>query len=140
MIQEQLPNSQKTKTPQEKKRGIWLTVWLILLLLGNINASLNSLVMLINIRVVSQIKTELFSGTLMWMIFVMIFIYFFNVISLIFLFRWKKWAFFTLCIGYFLIFVIIIFILPILRFNIVWMLFSLGILYVLLRPKWHFLK
>jgi hypothetical protein len=138
MTQEQMFNSQKTKTSQEKKRGVFLTIWLILLLLGNINALFG---ILINVRVVSQLDPELFSGVLVWMIYVMGFFLFFNVISLIFLFRWKKWAFFTLLISYFFIFVITIFILPVLGFMLGGGMFLLlGILYFLLRPKWRFLQ
>ena len=137
MTEDQQSNSQEIKISQKRKRGIWLTIWLILLLLGNINTSIG---VLLNVRAVSQVKPELFSGILMWKTYAIIFIAFLNIISLIFLFLWKRWAFFTLCGGYFLIFVIMIFILPIFGLNGIGMIFALGILYLLLRPKWQLLE
>lgn len=130
--------SRETEFLSEKKRGVWLTLWFILLISGNLQASI---ILSLNFRMISQVFPEFLSGISMFIIYAISFITFLNIIFLIFLFRWKKWAFYALCGGYFLVFVMMMIVAPlfVLYFGPLATLI-LGITYLLLRPKWQFLK
>ena len=110
----------------KKKRGILLTLWLILLIIfGLIPLFVNLLIIV-------------FPPSLLEIPFYSYFIYLFislaNLIFFIFLFKWKKWAFFAFCGS-----AVIAFIMNLaigLGIFAIFGLAGLVILYLIMRPKW----
>ena len=121
---------------EEKKRGASLTIWLILLFSGNVNTFLG----LFSRR---KIMGEFFNGVGAYSLYfnITLLLIILNIASIIFLFFWKKWAFFSLCIGYLLIFILSTIMVPLMGIYLgIGLVFAISVLYILLRPKWEFLE
>jgi hypothetical protein len=74
----------------EKKRGIWLTIWLYILLISGIITLFSNFLLR---GFMATAYTNATSWT--WAVFEVIILA--NIVFIIFLFRWKKWAFFAFC-------------------------------------------
>ena len=76
-----------------KERGALLTVWLVLMLAANVYTTLLYLALAI-----SPLGRNLFLPNVqLSTIYVFIFFGLLNIVCVIFLYLWKKWAFFMLC-------------------------------------------
>jgi uncharacterized membrane protein YcgQ (UPF0703/DUF1980 family) len=114
--------------PETKKRGTLLTVWLILMLIGN----------------ASTFIAYFLGGSLLfpiipsWAIYSLGALAGFNILLIIRLFRWKKWAFFALVGTTAMAFAIntILIGLPASLLGLI----GIVILYAVLRPKWNLLQ
>ncbi|MBU1446060.1 hypothetical protein KKD70_02245 [Patescibacteria group bacterium] len=112
----------------EKKRGILLTSWLIIMLVVKFFAA--SSFFLANEQI------ALYSPNItLWLAYLYGIIAFVNLTFVIFLFRWKKWAFYGICINAIIVFIMNLFIgmdaqVAILALSLV------VILYLTMRPKW----
>lgn len=112
-----------------KKRGILLTIWLILILTDNtVTALLLS----------GGFITSLFPTIPSWAVYVLEIATILNVIFATFLFMWKRWAFFAFCgvAG-------ITFTIKLVNGQIVSAIFGLLfpiILYLIMRSKWNLFK
>lgn len=113
-----------------KKRGGLLTAWLIIMLAGNFISSLFWL--LFFSPIISGVYPNIpFWAPVLYEIFGLI-----NILLVIFLFMWKKWAFYSFCgISLVLFFLNIYFI----GFGINVILGLVGpvVLYLIMRPKWN---
>ncbi len=77
----------------KKERGPLLTVWLILMLSANVLTTL-----IYSVLATSPLGRILFLPNVqLWAIYVFIFFGLLNIVCVVFLFLWKKWAFFVLC-------------------------------------------
>jgi hypothetical protein len=115
---------------KEKKRGILLTIWLILILTDN-----TVTVLLLN----GGFFTSLFPSIPSWAVYVLEIATILNVILATFLFMWKKWAFFAFCGVAGITFMIKL----VIGRGIVEAIFGLllpVILYLIMRSKWNFFK
>lgn len=110
----------------KKERGVLLTIWLILMLIGS---SFSLLFILFGDM----------SPIPLWITYTFAILALLNFVFIIFLFMWKKWAFFAFCgsVG-------IIFIINIITDTGVFSSLSglLGplVLYLILKPKWDLLE
>jgi hypothetical protein len=114
----------------EKKRGILLTGWMILILLANSFTALSYF-----------LGSGFFATALpipLWSIYTLGLLALFNTGFAIFLFKWKKWAFFAFCGNTVIVFVINLSIG--LGFGSISDFLRLIILYLILRPKWSLLE
>jgi len=126
-----IASRQKTNGTTEKKRGALLTIWLILMLLANAGTALGYLLE-------GGFITAVLPTIPSWAIYVLGVVTLLNVVFTIFLFMWKKWAFFALCGTAGLAFVINLIIG--MGFYSVFGLLGLIILYLILSPKWNLLE
>ena len=113
----------------EKKRSALLTIWLIWMLLANILTALTYLLG-------RELITKLLTTVPLWAIYALGFLALLNVVFTIFLFRWKRWAFYGFCANAGIAFVINLTI----GTEFVWALVGLAgpvILYLLMRPQWE---
>jgi len=115
-----------------KKRGVLLTAWLIFMLIANTGVTIyyflfGPLIMAMLPTIPSWVIYALGIGALL------------NVVFTIFLFKWKKWAFFACC-GMALFAMVIN--VAVIRLGITSILGLLGpvILWLLLRSKWNYLE
>lgn len=117
-----------------KERGAVLTAWLILILVANLFTVLMYLVLLL-----FPVGRVLFlSGIDLWAIYVFCFLGAFNLVCASFLFLWKKWAFFGLCISSVIALVVNLFVgVGVYAFA---GLAGIVTLYLILRPKWSLLE
>ncbi len=114
----------------EKKRGILLTGWLILMLLANSFSALSYF-----------LGGSFFATVLtipLWSLYTFGLLALFNVGFTIFLFKWKKWAFFAFCGNAVIAFVINLSIGA--GFVSISGFLGILILYLILRPKWSLLE
>jgi len=112
----------------EKKRGTLLTIWLILMLIFNGITALSYLLG-------GGFITSVLPTIPMWVIYSLGVFALLNFVFAIFLFMWKKWAFFGFCGSAGIIFVINL----IIGIGFVSALLGLigpVILYLIMRPKW----
>lgn len=117
-------------TEKEKKRGILLTIWLLLILTDNtITALLWS----------GGFFNSLFPTIPSWAVYVLVIATILNVIFAAFLFMWKKWAFFAFCGVAGITFMIKLVIGRGIVEAILGLLFPI-ILYLIMRSKWDFFK
>ena len=123
---DQTMNSQGTPE-HEKKRGGFLTAWLILILIYNLLFAL--------IYFLARDFMVFFLGIPPWSIYSLGALSLLIALSVVFLFKWKKWAFFLLC-GSTLIAIIINLISNPGLMGLTGLLGPV-ILYLILRPKWH---
>ncbi|MBW2995668.1 hypothetical protein KY332_00035 [Candidatus Woesearchaeota archaeon] len=113
----------------EKKRGALLTTWLILMLIFNGLTALSYLLLggfLASVPPITPMWTNYFFG-----VFALL-----NFVFTIFLFMWKRWAFFAFCVNAVIIFVINL----VIGIGIVSALLGLSgpvILYLIMRSKWE---
>jgi hypothetical protein len=114
----------------EKKRGILLTGWLILMLIAN---SLTAISYFIGSSFFAEIL-----AIPTWSLYTLGLLALFNVGFAIFLFNWKKWAFFGFCGTTVVTFVINLSIG--LGLGSITGFLGIIILYLILRPKWSLLE
>ena len=74
----------------EKKRGAWLTIWLIWMLVANFFTAL--IYLLLNKTIVSA-----YPNVAIWIWYIYGLVALANFILVIILFMWKKWPFFAFC-------------------------------------------
>jgi len=116
----------------EKDRGVLLTLWLILMLIFNTGTALMYLFL-------GQAIISAFPKAIpFWIVYIFIILSFANLLFTIFLFMWKKWAFFAFCASAIIIFLINISI-GLGIFTSILGLTGVIILYLILRPKWNLL-
>jgi hypothetical protein len=123
-----------------KKRGALLTIWLILMLVSYVTSlAILTLWLFFGKYFTANLSELPYAITHVWVIYASIIGALLGIVFTIFLFLWKKWAFFAFCglagIGF--------------VFNIIQgtsiVLSVLGllgpvILYLLIRPKWKFFE
>ena|SRR3989344_3527910 len=114
----------------EKKRGVLLTIWLILMLIAN---AAMALIYLIGGSFISELTSTISS----WAIYTLGILAVLNFIFTIFLFMWKKWAFFAFCGSAVVALIINLIIGTNIIFSILSLIIGIGILYLILRPKWN---
>lgn len=126
---------------KKKKRGVFLTIWLILILIftiiGFFLGIFSMVIMTILNGLMDSSVTAMIGGAEQpfWYLILSIVLNFIAIIILIFIFKWKKWAFFTYCflivagiIANFIVFASIL--------NIVLSLIFPLVLYLLVMTKW----
>ncbi len=114
----------------EKERGALLTVWLILMLLAKVLTTL-----VYSVLAVSPVgRGILLPGIQLWAIYVFMLFGLLNVVCVVFLFLWKRWAFYVLCASAGIAFVSNLF-LGVGVFAFVG-LAGVVIFYLIIRPKW----
>jgi len=123
-----------------KERGVFLTVWLVLMLVANAWAVLVNFVVayLLNSGILMNSAKELalvYSQFPIWIFYLSGIGGIINIILIIFLFMWKKWAFFVLC-GLTGIYFIINLAIGAGIFMAIFGLTGIVILYLIIRPKW----
>lgn len=116
-------------TETGKKRGALLTIWLIWMLIVNGGVAL---VFLLGKEFVAKVLPTLPA----WAIYTSGILLVFNVIVAIFLFMWKKWAFFAYC-GITVISLVIVLITGTFNFSSISGLLGPVVLYLIMRPKWE---
>lgn len=136
----------------KKKHGLLLTIWLILMLAAGLVSSiynfmanssyLNEFFYGKNLETNPPTITVLTSKIPFWTVILFGVLSVFDIVFVIFLFKWKKWAFYgfiaTAIVGFMLDFYTISITSALYKTALQ----SLGlvILYLLLRPKWNFLE
>ena len=85
----------------EKKRGWLLTTWLIIMLIGN---GITALLYLIGGQLLILLMPAL--SMPLWAIYFLGILAVLNFIFTIFLFMWKKWAFYTFCVSAVITFIV----------------------------------
>jgi hypothetical protein len=115
---------------KERKRGVLLTLWIILMLIFN---GMFALLYLLGGKSISSELTTL----PIWAIYLMGVLSALNFVYAIFLYKWKKWPFYAFCGSAIIAFVVNL----IAGINIVSALFSLIIgplvLYLIMRTRWN---
>ena len=119
----------------EKKRGILLTGWLILVLI--VNAAF-ALIYIVDPSYITYI-TDVFPPIPTGMIYLLGVCALLNVVFAIFLFMWKKWAFFASVGMAVIVFVINAGLIGVGIFSPLGLLGPV-ILYLVMRPKWELFK
>ncbi len=113
----------------EKKRGALLTIWLILMLIFNGITALSYLL-------VGEFIASALSPIPIWAIYSLGVFALLNLVFTIFLFMWKRWAFFAFCGSAGIVFIINL----VIEIGIVSALLGLigpVILYLIMRSKWN---
>ncbi len=114
----------------EKERGALLTVWLVLMLAANVITTL-----IYSILATSPLgRSLLLPNIQLWAIYVFIFFGLLNIVCVILLFLWKRWAFFVLCASAGIAFVVNLF-LGVGAFAFIG-LAGVVIFYLIIRSKW----
>ena len=117
----------------EKSHGILLTIWLFLMLIGNLFTSISYLFSF-------SAFTSQHPNYFIWIFHFVGILAFANLICVIFLFNWKKWAFFAFCGVTGIALILNLFIIKMgIDFSLS-ILIRLLILYLLLKPKWDLLE
>ena len=117
----------------EKNHGILLTIWLFLILIGNFFSSISYL---FSISTLASFYPNI-SPSIFYFLGILTFA---NVIFVIFLFNWKKWAFFALCGVAVITLMLKIFVIKLGIGTLLSGLIGILILYLLLKPKWDLLE
>ena len=76
---------------KEKKRGVWLTIWLTFMLIGNL------FIALIYLLLSKTVVAPAYPNVALWVWYMYGLLTLENFVFVIFLFMWKKWPFFALC-------------------------------------------
>jgi len=116
----------------EKKRGPYLILWLVTILIVSGISSLNYFF--------GWELVKLPTTTPMWVHYLYGVITLLNFIFIIFLFMWKKWAFFALCADLVLTSIINLTIGINIYAVIISLIGGIGITYLVFRPKWGLLE
>ncbi len=111
-----------------KDRGPLLTVWLILMLIGNIFS-------LFFFLVVGKLIPKLFLMYPNWVLYTFEIMTVLELILTICLFFWKKWAFYVLCVFCIIALVINVFVMK--SYASILGIVGPIILYLIMRPKWN---
>lgn len=133
----------------EKKRGLLLTIWLILMLIANLVNTVYQFYFILNkILYGSKLLENVPMFAIMmptipfWVTISFGILSLLDLIFVIFLFKWRKWAFYgfiaTLIIEFLLDFITLSTISVL--YKSILSLLGLIILYLLLRPKWNHLE
>jgi len=117
----------------EKNHGTLLTIWLFLMLIGNFFSSISYLTS-------NSTFTSLYPNTFPGIFSFFGILTFANVIFVIFLFNWKKWAFFAFCGVAVITLMLKIFVIKLGIGTLLSGLIGILILYLLLKPKWDLLE
>lgn len=117
---------------KEKKRGVWLNIWLAIILIGNITSAAFYLFF-------SEALTAFYPEVPIGMFYIYGLLAIANLAFVAYLFLWKKWAFFGLLITAIIAFIMNISI-GISFGNSLLGLLGIAILYLLLKPKWKLLE
>ncbi len=112
----------------EKKRGTLLTIWLALMLIANFFMALYYL--MFNASIAS-----FYPNVPSWIFYIFGLVGLANFVFAIFLFMWKKWAFFAFC-GSAVVVSIMNLVIGLGIIAVVFGLASPIILYLIMRPKW----
>lgn len=112
----------------EKKRGAWLTIWLILMLIANLYSAL--LYLILNKTLMSVYPH---APLVAWYIYGLLTLA--NFVFVIFLFMWKRWAFFACC-GTTLIAFILNLVIGLGIFSAIFGLVGIVILYLSMKSRW----
>ncbi len=113
----------------EKKRGLWLTILLILMLIGNFFSALVYLVF-------NKTISLLYPKVALWVWYIYGVIGLAGFVFIIFLFLWKKWPFFAICGATILVSIIDL----VIGFGVFAALFGLIgplILYLSMKSRWN---
>jgi hypothetical protein len=113
---------------ETKKRSILLTIWLAIMLIGNFFALLTYLLFIPRIASYLRIHSLIF--------YIFGFLSLVNLICVVYLFMWKKKAFYVLCASAIVAFILNL----IIGVGIIMVLFGLAgpvILYLLMKPQWN---
>jgi len=112
----------------EKKRGVLLTIWLVLMLIANFFTALSYLIL-------NSTIASVYPNVPSWIFYIYGLIGLANLAFVIFLFMWKRWAFYAFCGSAVIAFIIHLAI----GLGIVAAIFGLAgpiILYLIMRSKW----
>ena len=115
-----------------KNRGTLLTIWLVLILISNFVTS----IMYFFLR---DSAINLLPNLSLGMIYFYGLISLLNFVMVIFLFKWKKWAFFVLC-GSALVTFVLNLIAGASVFSAISGLLGILILYLIMQPRWNFFE
>ena len=74
----------------EKKRGVWLTIWLVWMLIANFFTTLIYLVL-------NKTIASVYPNVALWIWYIYGLAALANFVFVILLFMWKKWSFFAFC-------------------------------------------
>jgi hypothetical protein len=74
----------------EKKRGAWLTIWLVFMLIVNFFTALTYLVL-------NKTIASVYPNVALWVWYIYGLVSLANFIFIILLFMWKKWPFYAFC-------------------------------------------
>ena len=74
----------------EKKRGVWLTIWLVIMLIANFFIALTYLVL-------NKTIASFYPNVALWILYIYGLVALANFVFVILLFMWKKWPFFAFC-------------------------------------------
>lgn len=126
-----MPSRKRRSRREEKTYGVLLLLWLILMLFANLGSAATYIFL-------GRAMTLFYPTAPPYIFTVLALLSLVNVVITIFLFLWKKWAFYAFC-GM----AVIAFFLNIIMGLGPWALMGFlgpAILYALLRPKWHLLE
>jgi len=118
----------KKEKKQEKNRSTLLSIWLIVTLLANAGTAIAYLF-------AAGFISAFLPTVPSWAISILEVLGLLNVVFTIFLFMWKKWAFFAVCVNAAIIFIINLAI----GIGVIPAIFGLAgplILYLAMRPQW----
>jgi len=115
----------------KKKFGVLLTAWLILMLITNAGGAIFYLLF-------GSLITIILPTIPFWAVYLFGILSLLNIVIVIFLFKWKKWAFFASCGMSVIAFLINILIGT--GITSILGLFGPVILWLLLRSKWNYLE
>ena len=126
---------------ETRKRTTFLTVWLIIMLIfGILSIILNFVfIALINIQPQSEIITELANTVPQWSIYLSAASTVLNIIFVISLFKWKKWALYGF-IGLWIVSTIIEIVIGINVFILFSSIIGLIILIIAIKPNWKYFE
>ena len=116
----------------EKKRGAWLTIWLVFMLIANLFTALTYLVLN---RTLSSVYPNV--APYIWYLYGSVTLA--NFVFVIFLFMWKKWPFFALC-GTSIIAFIMNLAIGLGIFSAIFGLIGPIILYFSMKSRWNFFE
>ena len=96
MVKKEKVGNKKEAAPmiEKKERGPWLTTWLVLIIVFDSFVLLGSIFILNDSTLLKDVQTV---GVAPWLIYVSAVIAVIDIILAIFLFNWKKWAFYGYC-------------------------------------------
>ncbi|MFA7707548.1 MAG: hypothetical protein WCX73_01230 [Candidatus Pacearchaeota archaeon] len=116
----------------EKKRGVWLTIWLIIMLIANFFTALIYLIF-------TKAMASVYPNVANWVWYVYGLLALVNFIFVIFLFMWKKWPFFAFC-GVSIIVFIMNLAIGLDIFSALFGFFGIIVLYLSMKSRWNLFK
>ena len=116
-----------------KKRGILLTIWLWLIIIQGLVSVVVSIVALTDYSLIESFYPQVSN----WIYYSYILIGLSGIVFAVYLFKWKKWAFYANCAVAVIATIINVMLVP--GISSYGALLSPVILYLLIRPKWNLL-